>query len=102
VFEGYSCDGDGDLIADTAPQSMSTDGCPAPDKVLASCPGGSWKESALEALGVKLPPGVKDGDAMLDNVHNVMDYSTDACYTGFTPLQIQRMKDLWRLYRQDR
>jgi hypothetical protein len=102
VFEGYSCEGDGDLIADTAPQSVSTDGCPAAKDVQHSCPGKTWKESELVALGATLPPGVKDGDAMVDNVHNVMDYSTDACYTGFTPMQVQRMKELWKLYRGDR
>lgn len=99
VFEGYACDGDGDLIADTAPQSQSTDGCPT-SPVTASCPGNVWKLSELG--GAQLPPGVKEGDEKVDNIHNVMDYSTDACYTGFTPLQIQRMKDLWGMYRKDR
>jgi len=83
VFEGYSCSGDGDLIADTPPQSESTDGCPtSPPKD--SCPGDKWP----------------DGTPMVDAIHNIMDYSTDACYQGFTQLQIQRMKQLWGMYRQ--
>ena len=102
VFEGYSCDGDGDLIADTAPQAQSTDGCPVAPNVQDSCSGDVWNAKELEALGAKLPPGVSEGEAKVDNVHNVMDYSTDACYTGFTPMQIQRMKDLWGLYREGR
>ncbi|OCL10376.1 zincin [Glonium stellatum] len=77
VFEGNSCDGDGDFIADTPQQSTSTDGCPtAPPKD--SCPS----------------------DPGLDAVHNYMDYSTDACYTGFSPLQQARMMSMWGMYRQ--
>jgi hypothetical protein len=98
VFEGYSCDGDGDLIADTAPQSQSTDGCPVAPNVQDSCLGDVWST----AVGDVLPPGVSEGEVKTDNVHNVMDYSTDACYTGFTPLQVQRMRDLWGLYRKGR
>ena len=99
VFEGYSCDGEGDLIADTAPQAQSTDGCPTTQ---VSCPGMKWSIAELEKVGGTLPPGVSEGEEMSDNVHNVMDYSTDACYTGFTPMQIQRMKDLWGVYRKGR
>jgi hypothetical protein len=76
VFEGYTCNGDGDFIADTPAQSQSTDGCPTTPQD--SCP---------DQLG-------------LDNIHNIMDYSTDACYTGFTGGQVQRMRDMWALYRQ--
>jgi hypothetical protein len=76
TFEGYSCTGDGDFISDTPVQSTSTDGCPvAPPKD--SCPN---------------QPG-------LDAVHNIMDYSTDACYTGFSPLQIDRIRQMWGMYR---
>lgn len=76
VFEGYSCAGTADLIADTPAQSTSTDGCPvAPPKD--SCPD---------------QPGV-------DSIHNIMDYSYDSCYQGFTDNQVQRMQDLWGTYR---
>ncbi|KAF2432232.1 zincin [Tothia fuscella] len=75
TFEGYSCEGDGDFIADTPPQSESTDGCPV--EVKDSCPG-------LEGV---------------DAVHNIMDYSTDACYEGFSPLQVERMLQMWGQFR---
>jgi hypothetical protein len=80
VFEGYTCTGDGDFIDDTPMQSQSTDGCPAPPTIQDSCPD---------------QPG-------LDNIHNVMDYSTDACYTGFSDDQVERMQSMWGLYRQGR
>lgn len=79
TFEGYACDGDGDFIVDTPVQSTSTDGCPvSPAKD--SCPG--------------VP-----GD---DPIHNYMDYSTDACYTGFTAGQVDRMQSMWAVYRNGR
>jgi len=78
TFEGYSCSGTGDYIADTPMESVSTDGCPvSPAKN--SC------------------PSVNDGT---DPVHNYMDYSTDACYQQFTPLQVQRIQNLWSQYRE--
>ncbi|GAB7352964.1 hypothetical protein MBLNU459_g3535t1 [Dothideomycetes sp. NU459] len=79
TFEGYSCAGPGDFVADTPPESASTDGCPVkPPKD--SCPG---------AAGV-------------DPIHNYMDYSTDACYESFTPLQQVRMAEMWAAYRLGR
>lgn len=79
TFEGYACTGSGDFIADTPMESVSTDGCPVkPAKD--SCPG---------VAGV-------------DPVHNFMDYSTDACYESFTPLQKARMADMWATYRVGR
>lgn len=76
TFEGYSCDGDGDSIADTPMQATSTDGCPSkPAKD--SCPTQS------------------DVDA----IHNYMDYSSDACYESFTPGQVTRIQNMWRQYR---
>jgi hypothetical protein len=78
TFEGYSCDGDGDFIADTPAQSESTDGCPSkPAKD--SCPG----------------------KAGVDAIHNYMDYSTDACYTNFTPGQVSRIETMWNEMRKD-
>lgn len=76
TFEGYSCDGDGDYIADTPQQSTSTDGCPV------SPP----KDSCSQVAG-------------LDPIHNYMDYSNDACYTSFTPLQQDRMQTMWNMFR---
>ncbi|KAK5172596.1 uncharacterized protein LTR77_002716 [Saxophila tyrrhenica] len=76
TFEGYSCEGDGDMIDDTPQESQPTDGCP--DK--------PPKDSCPSATGV-------------DPIHNYMDYSTDACYEGFTPLQVVRMENLWNQFR---
>jgi len=78
TFEGYSCDGDGDFIADTPAQSESTDGCPEKPA----------KDSCPSQAGV-------------DAIHNYMDYSTDACYTNFTPGQISRIETMWNEMRKD-
>lgn len=75
TFEGYSCSGDGDLIADTPAESASTNGCPI----------NPWKKSCPDTEG--------------DPVHNYMDYSTDACYSTFTDDQVQRIAVLWTQYR---
>ncbi|KAF2118677.1 hypothetical protein BDV96DRAFT_642858 [Lophiotrema nucula] len=75
TFEGYKCDGDGDFIDDTPMESQSTDGCPD-SPVKSSCSGNGG-----------------------DPIHNYMDYSTDACYTGFTPKQKDRMHTLYAQYR---
>lgn len=37
-----------------------------------------------------------------DPINNFMDYSIDACYTGFTPGQGGRMLNIWQLYREGR
>jgi hypothetical protein len=71
VFQG-GCRGDGDMVADTPPQSTATLGCPEGQD---SCEGGG-----------------------LDSVHNYMDYSYDSCYNQFTPEQSTRMDENW-LYR---
>lgn len=78
TFEGYSCQGSGDYIADTPQESQSTNGCPT----------SPWKNSCAKArVGV-------------DPIHNFMDYSTDACYTRFTSGQEGRIRSLWPMYRQ--
>ncbi|KAK6412045.1 hypothetical protein LTR95_018019 [Oleoguttula sp. CCFEE 5521] len=77
TFEGYACSGDGDLIADTPFESVSTQGCPSKPA----------KDSCPSTTGV-------------DPIHNYMDYSTDACYTNFTPGQVARIGTLWTQYRQ--
>ncbi len=77
TFEGYSCTGDGDFINDTPFEMQSTDGCPSKPP----------KDSCPSETGV-------------DPIHNYMDYSTDACYTQFTPDQVARMDQMWTQYRQ--
>ncbi|KAK4505004.1 hypothetical protein PRZ48_002967 [Zasmidium cellare] len=77
TFEGYSCEGDGDSIADTPMQSTSTDGCPTKPA----------KDSCPQQSGV-------------DPIHNYMDYSSDACYESFTPGQVSRIQNMWTEYRQ--
>lgn len=52
IFEGFSCDGEGDFVDDTPQQKTSTAGCPSGKN---SCPG-------LQGV---------------DMVSNYMDYSTD-------------------------
>lgn len=77
TFEGYSCSGAGDYIADTAQESESTSGCPV----------SPWKNScAGSRVGV-------------DPIHNYMDYSIDSCYTKFTAGQQARWQALYKQYR---
>lgn len=78
TFEGYSCSGNGDYVADTPMESVATNGCPV----------NPWKNTCGTVR------------AGLDPIHNFMDYSTDACYTRFTPGQQARIKTLWPLYRK--
>ncbi|KFG79808.1 metalloprotease-like protein [Metarhizium anisopliae] len=73
TFEG-GCDGEGDFIDDTPASANASRGCLIGRN---SCPG-------------------KEG---LDPIHNMMDYSDDACKTGFTRGQIDRMHGLWNKYR---
>ncbi|EMC96697.1 hypothetical protein BAUCODRAFT_59752, partial [Baudoinia panamericana UAMH 10762] len=77
TFEGYTCSGNGDFVSDTPFESVSTNGCPA-TPMKNSC------------------PSVSTGDP----IHNYMDYSTDACYSIFTPLQVARISSMWTQYRQ--
>jgi hypothetical protein len=72
TFEG-GCDGEGDRVADTATEASPSYGC-SPDRD--TCPA--------------------DG---LDPVTNFMDYSPDACMSGFTPGQAARMSAAWDRYR---
>jgi len=66
VFQGSSCSGSGDYVADTPPQKTATSGCPV--RAQDSCP---------DQQGV-------------DSVHNYMDYGFDSCMEEFTPGQVRR------------
>ena len=74
VFQGQSCSGTGDSVADTPLQRTATSGCP------------TTKDSCPNSSGV-------------DSIHNYMDYSTDACYQSFTPNQVSRIFAFWDQYR---
>lgn len=74
TFQGQSCSGSGDSIADTPQQASATSGCP---------------------IGRDSCPNV----AGLDPIHNYMDYSYDSCYEEFTPNQMTRMSSMWSTYR---
>jgi hypothetical protein len=76
TFEGYTCSGSGDSIADTPFEAQSTTGCPT-DPLKNSC------------------PSVSSGDP----IHNYMDYSTDECYARFTAGQLARISTMWTQYR---
>ncbi|ORX99821.1 hypothetical protein BCR34DRAFT_495162 [Clohesyomyces aquaticus] len=91
TFEGESCEGPGDYIEDTVPEKEITQGCPtSPPKK--TCEGKGAAEAADQAGS--------GGNGGLDPIHNYMDYSTDDCYTGFTPLQRERMLSMWGMYRK--
>ncbi|KAG8822415.1 hypothetical protein FRC19_006049 [Serendipita sp. 401] len=73
VFQGRSCTGYGDYVADTPPQKTPTSGCP-PSK--SSCPNNGG-----------------------DSIHNFMDYSYDRCLLGFTYGQKERARKMASFYR---
>ncbi|CZS95648.1 hypothetical protein WAI453_001524 [Rhynchosporium graminicola] len=77
TFDGLSCSGPGDYIADTATHSAPSRGCPI------------GLDTCLDGEGP-------------DPIHNYMDYSYDSCYEEFTALQTKRMFDMWNMYRQPR
>ncbi|EAU87257.2 metalloprotease [Coprinopsis cinerea okayama7 len=79
VFEGFSCEGDGDFVDDTPPQSTPTDGCPL----------SPWKNSCGRGEPGDLP----------DSYRNYMDYSYDRCMCEFTNGQVERMHDQLGTYR---
>ncbi|EGD78408.1 hypothetical protein PTSG_09104 [Salpingoeca rosetta] len=71
VFEGTTCSRRrGDFIRDTAAQKYPTSGCPSPEESADTCPH-------------------RRGH---DNIHNYMDYSTDACIDRFTRWQVVYMR----------
>lgn len=73
TFEG-GCGETGDMVADTPSQASPSSGCP---KGRDSCPNLPGK----------------------DPINNYMDYSDDACYTGFTVGQRVRMAGFWHNWR---
>ena len=73
TFEG-GCGSKGDFVADTPAMKIPTGGCP------------EGKDTCIGSPG-------------LDPIHNYMDYSFDACYSEFTPGQVQRARDAWLFYR---
>ncbi|KAL2036646.1 hypothetical protein N7G274_010596 [Stereocaulon virgatum] len=78
TFQDNTCDPSdpGDFMNDTPQESISTSGCPTGKN---SCPN----------------------RAGYDPINNYMDYSTDECYTQFTPDQQARMISMYNLYRQN-
>lgn len=73
TFEG-GCGGNGDYVDDTAPEADAAYGC---IKKRSTCPGGKR-----------------------DATTNFMNYSDDACMTGFTPGQTTRIRAQLRSFRQ--
>jgi Pregnancy-associated plasma protein-A len=74
TFQG-GCAAPGDEVQDTAFEESSAAGCPL--RQLSSCPG----------------------ETRFNPVENYMDYSDDACMKEFTPIQVQRVKDMVGYYR---
>ncbi|KAF7298717.1 Metalloprotease [Mycena indigotica] len=69
-----TCNGSSDEVDDTPAQRSPTSGCPARADTCPSLPGD-------------------------DPIHNYMDYSTDVCYTNFTPGQVARISAQMGVYR---
>ncbi len=74
TFQGRGCKGNGDFVADTAPESTSASGCPVGRD---TCRG--------------------DGP---DPIYNFMDYTDDSCMFEFTPGQTERADQFSITYRK--
>lgn len=110
----------GDYVADTPQEMTSTSKRDAflsgdrgrmppvfgagANRVAGGCPAGKDTCPASGVapgyVGVGAEPYGPQGYAGADPVHNFMDYSTDACYQGFTPGQGARMLNIWQIYRE--
>ena len=73
TFQG-GCSASGDGVEDTPRQVVATSGCP------------EGQDSCTRYEG-------------LDAIHNYMDYSDDACYSEFSPGQVERASGFFALYR---
>ncbi|KAJ1329643.1 Pregnancy-associated plasma protein-A [Microdochium nivale] len=74
TFQGYSCEGTGDTIADTPTTLGPSTDC-------------SRKNTCPTRKGV-------------DMVNNYMDYSGEGCWSAFTTGQGKRMRSNWKVYRK--
>ncbi|KAF7502836.1 hypothetical protein GJ744_004991 [Endocarpon pusillum] len=100
TFQGNSCGPRdyGDYVADTPQEATSTSGCPA---MKDSCPY-SGVAPGYNGSDGGVNPYSAQGYSGPDPINNFMDYSSDACYTGFTPGQGARMLNIWQIYREGR
>lgn len=74
-----------------------TGGCPANRD---TCPNSGVPAGIYTGEGGGPNPYGPQGYSGPDPIHNFMDYSTDACYEGFSSGQGARMLNLWRIYRE--
>ncbi|SCV74881.1 BQ2448_7910 [Microbotryum intermedium] len=82
TFEGNSCSGEGDHVADTHPQSVAGSECPGPEiEFQKSCPASHNLKHAF------------------DNYDNIMDYTNETCRTKITCGQITRAIAMWKQWR---
>lgn len=76
---------------------MCPDGCPIGKD---TCPTSGVSSIAYDGTGGGPDPYGAQGYSGPDPIYNYMDYSTDACYEGFTAGQGARMLNIWEVYRE--
>lgn len=82
----------------SADEHNPTEGCPAFQD---SCPNSGVAAALYDGEPGDGPnPYGPQGYSGPDAIHNFMDYSSDACYDGFTPGQGARMLNIWQIYRE--